>query len=51
MLVDDNKRGCFVVGNSFFLVSETVVDNYAFQSMFVASGFFLCFRTDMRSER
>ena len=26
-------------------------DNYAFQSMFVASGFFLCTGTEMRSER
>ena len=49
-LVDDNKRGCFVVDNSFFLVCETVVDNYAFQSMFVARGFFLRTRTDMSSD-
>ena len=26
-------------------------ENYAFQSMFVASGFFLCTGTEMRNER
>ena len=49
--VFDNNRDCFVVVNSFFLVCETVVDNYAFQSRFVASSFFPCTCTDMRGER
>ena len=52
-VVVNSKRGCFVADNAFFfsLVCETVVDNYAFRSMFVASGFFPCTRIDMRGER
>ena len=49
-LVVDNKCGCFLVDNSFFLVCDAVVDNYALQSMSVASGFFPCAHTDMHSE-
>ena len=49
-LIVDNKRGCFVVDNSFSPVCKTIVDNYALQSMFVASGFFPRTGTDMRSD-